>query len=60
MEQNQNKSRTILYVVVILGAVALALFFIADRWFPQLVSKFTALIISLFVLLGGFFFKKKR
>lgn len=60
MEQNQNKSRTILYVVVILGAVALALFFIADRWFPQLVSKFTALILSLFVLLGGFFFKKKR
>jgi hypothetical protein len=60
MEQNQNKSRTILYGVVILGAVALALFFIADRWFPQLVSKFTALIISLFVLLGGFFFKKKR
>ncbi|MBK8196483.1 MAG: hypothetical protein IPK76_26025 [Lewinellaceae bacterium] len=60
MEQNQKKSRTILYGVVILGAVALALFFIADRWFPQLVSKFTALIISLFVLLGGFFFKKKR
>ena len=60
MESNQNRTRTILYWLAIAAAVAIALYFITDRWFPQLVSKFTALILSLFVFITGMFLRKKR
>lgn len=60
MESNTNRTRTIIYWLVIIAAVALALYFIAHNWFPQLVSKFTALLLSLFVVITGMFLRKKR
>lgn len=60
MESNTNRTRTILYWLVIIAAVALALYFIAHYLFPELVSKFTALLLSLFVVITGMFLRKKR
>ena len=49
-----------LYWLAILGAVALALYFIVSQLFPHLISKFTGLLVSLFVVVTGLFLRKKR
>ncbi len=60
MDNNQNRTRTILYGVIIVGGVALALYFIVSRLFPQLISKFTTLLMGLLVFVTGMFLRKKR
>lgn len=60
MDNNQNRTRTILYGVIIVGGVALALYFIVGRLFPQMISKFTTLLMGLLVFVTGMFLRKKR
>lgn len=60
MDNNQHRTRTILYWLLIIGGVAVALYFAAGYLFPQLISRFTALLLSLFVFVTGIFLRKKR
>ncbi|MEZ4963967.1 MAG: hypothetical protein R2791_01890 [Saprospiraceae bacterium] len=60
MENSQKRNRNILYWLAIFAAVAVALYVIADRWFPQLVSKFTSLIAGAFLVVTGLFLRKKK
>ena len=49
-----------LYWVIIFGVVAILLYFIADRWFPYVIGKFTGLLVGLFAVVTGLFLRKKR
>lgn len=60
MDNNQNRTRRVFFWLVITGGVAVALYFIIGHLFPQLVSQFTALLLSLFVFVTGIFLRKKR
>ena len=60
MEEARSRTRKMLYWLVMIGAVALALYFIVSQLFPHLISKFTGLLVSLFVVATGLFLRKKR
>jgi hypothetical protein len=49
-----------LYWIIILGVVAILLYFIVDRWFPYLIGKSTGFIVGLFAVVTGLFLRKKR
>lgn len=49
-----------LYWIVILGVVAISLYFIADHWFPYLIGKFAGFIVGLFAVVTGLFLRKKH
>lgn len=60
MPEHSKQGKSIFFWVAVLAAVALALFVIAKFLFPQLIEKFTALLVGLFVVVTGLVFRKKR
>lgn len=49
-----------LYWILILGAVAVLLYFVAAHWFPYLIKEFTGFLVGLFAVVTGLFLRKKR
>lgn len=60
MPDNSTPGKGLFFWVAIFAAVAAALFLIAKFLFPQLIEKFTAFIVGLFVVATGLVFRRKR
>ncbi len=57
---NGNNNSKILIWILIAVAVAAGLFWVISLLFPHVISKFTALLVSLLVVVSGAFLRRKK
>ncbi len=60
MTKNATSGQGPFFWIAVLGAVGLALFLIIKFLFPQVIEKFTTLLVGLFIVATGLIFRKKR
>lgn len=60
MSDNSFQGKGLFFWVAILAAVAVALFLVGRFLFPQMIEKFTAFLVGLFVVATGLIFRRKR
>lgn len=60
MSNNAKPGKGLFFWIIILVAVAVALFLIVRFLFPQLIEKFTTFLVGLVVVATGLVFRQKR
>ena len=60
MSESSKQGKPLFFWLAIFAAVAAALFLIAKFLFPQLIEKFAAFLVGLFVVATGLVFRRKR